>query len=571
MVAIPLAFYLMKTILTYLCIFFITLCNAQELLRNPSFESNCFCNIQFPISTTKYNCTEWDIYNNPVSPDSGYPGSFYMNTCKQFLDSCNTSFSAPQNSFGSEIPNTGAAYIGIYTFNKIPIPAPNLNMFITQKLNNQLYFEAKYNVSIYISLADNYNYSNNSLQVLFSDKMPFFQYNVSQNYPINIEDYHPQLDFQSLGFKLNLKNGWQQIKGAYVANGSEDRMTIGNFKFSYNSDTIYNGSGKDSSYCGYTWNGSFYFIDDVSLTLGIDAGKDTVVCANDTNTINLKASAGWQHYTWSNATGATVGNTRAININTPGTYIVTGTVDSLPNYSKIDTVVVAAYSIPQALTNAHAPNDTTVCTQTPVILNVVNPSNQITYYWQNNNSTAPSIIANDSGTYNLKINSGTCYKTDSVTVSYYSNQQSLIDSNTIHINNLHHTITANSGFTNYEWRDENNELIATTQSTSYTPVIAANAAISIFISAINAEGCLIKDTLQVIYSELPVNYPTIIHKGKEKLVFKNLPDGATVSIYNSLGQNIPYTLQSSAWAEGVYYYVVRYEGVEVVRKLVVLE
>jgi len=553
----------MKIIFTYLLILCITFCNAQELLRNPSFESNCICGVQYPNGSTRNACVQWDDSPNwTTNPFYIYKDSYYFNTCAIYNDTCDgRNTTVPLSSYGYEIPHTGNAYVGIYT-QATSFGANNFHTFLNQHLTDTLVKEAKYDISFYTSFSEFYNFFNNSMQVIFTDTLPYMPWNLNPGNLLDLEIFHPQVDFQALGYQLNVWDGWQQLKASFIANGSETYMTIGNYKNDNNCDTVLFGQGKPFNYCSRRWDGSYYFIDDVSLNLGIDAGKDTVICTTTNNSLHLKASAGWQHYTWSTATGATVGNTRAININAPGTYIVTGTVDSLPNYSKIDTVVVTAYNIVPALFAAHTPNDTTVCAQTPVTLKIVNPNNQLTYNWQINNSTASSIIANDSGVYYVKIYSGTCYKTDSVTVSYYSNQQSLIDSNTIHINNLHHTITANSGFTNYEWRDENNELIATTQSTSYTPVIASPASgVAIYISAINHDGCLIKDTLQVIYKELPIiiSNPQIIGKG-DRFKILNLPPNSSVMLYDTMGKlilNESYYLNNFSLdniSEGIYFY-----------------
>jgi hypothetical protein len=106
------------------------------------------------------------------------------------------------------------------------------------------------------------------------------------------------------------------------------------------------------------------------------------------------------------------------------------------------------------------------------------------------------------------------------------------------------------------------------------------------LTAYTQDGCTATDsiTIKTIAKpvvELPVIYPTIIRKSKEKLVFKNLPDGASITIFNNLGQIVrsgPLPL-GEGWggACGVYYYVVSFTplggqgGFEVVRKLVVLE
>jgi len=551
---------------------------SQNLIPNPSFEELICCYSNSPNNSCSpllsFSCQRWGISNT------------YGATNGVVLNSCDTStpnggnlfrgFGSPLNSYGSQQPHSGNGYAGMYCRSSDPHNNEyNRREFLRNKIKSNLVNSAVYDLELYTSLADNYNYACNNMQALFSDTVPSFT--IVGFTLTNLTVYQPQAVFSN--YQLNNKTSWQKITTRYLAKGNEQYITIGNFVADENTDYYPVLGGFPDLTWNFNWDYAYYYFDDVSLTLGIDAGKDTVICANDTNTIQLKASAGWQHYTWQTTAGVTFGNTRVIRINTPGTYIVKGTVDSLPNYSKIDTVVVGAYNIAPALFAAHAPNDTTVCVNTSVTLNIINSSNTLSYWWQPKSSNSPSITVNDSGLYTVRIYSGTCYKTDSITVSYYSNQQSLLDSNTIHINNLNNNITANSGFTNYEWRDENNELIATTQSTSYTPVIAANAAISIFISAINAEGCLIKDTLQVIYNELPIiiQNPQIIGKGGAFKIL-NLPPNSNAILHDAMGQivfeqnNYTNNFNLDFIAEGFYFYkIVLPDGIIINGKLLILE
>jgi hypothetical protein len=126
------------------------------------------------------------------------------------------------------------------------------------------------------------------------------------------------------------------------------------------------------------------------------------------------------------------------------------------------------------------------------------------------------------------------------------------------------------------------------QGASYTNVIAAQAAIS--LSAFTNDGCIIEDTLIVITKakpteQLPIVYPTILFANKEKLVFKNLPQGASISIYNSMGQivfekNNYYNEFPSlpllggtggGLSDGIYYYRLVFGNETVVKKFVVLK
>ena len=560
----------------FILLFAVNFSHAQNLINNPSFEDYINCPLSGISSASDLNnCTTFWNKNN-------------FNLGASYLNSCDTTnpytgcfpfvSSVPYQQGNFQNTRTGNGMCSIIYYDAVNIARFAINTKLKRKLLNDevydlIFFSNAYNHCLYFC---------HNLQAYFT----IGQIPIQTAIGIGITNYDSipaSIDYKVLGYEFNDTANWMEIRGKYHAKGGEDFLTIGNLQ-NQNIEFTVNQGGYANDTCGLSFKCSIIFLDDVSLTLGIDAGKDTIVCANDTNTIQLKASAGWQHYTWKNANGAIVGNTRAISINSLGTYTVIGTVDSLPNYSKIDTVVVKAYNIATALFAAQAPNDTTVCPQTPITLNIINPNNQLTYLWQYKNkvSTNTSISATDSGTYKLKIYSGNCFKKDSVTVSYYGNQQSLIDSSVYHLNIINNTITANNGFTNYEWRDENNEVIGKAQTLTYQTIIAAKS--TIYLSAINADGCLIKDTLQIIYNELPIIIPSpqFIGKGNTFTIL-NLPTNSSVALYNALGQIVflqnNYTSSSSlsfgegmGEASGIYFYKIVLPNNEVLNgKLLLLE
>lgn len=59
---------------------------------------------------------------------------------------------------------------------------------------------------------------------------------------------------------------WTQIQGCFTANGGEQYITIGNFNYNVNTDTLYVGTNNpDPNYTNPLYDYSYYYIDDVSL------------------------------------------------------------------------------------------------------------------------------------------------------------------------------------------------------------------------------------------------------------------------------------------------------------------
>jgi hypothetical protein len=125
---------------------------------------------------------------------------------------------------------------------------------------------------------------------------------------------------------------WYEVRGAFIANGNEQFITLGNFDSFQNSPTLFNPGGFYS-------DGSYLYIDDVSLyELKALHSRDTLVCPGSTFPIALKAYPGFDTYVWS--TGDT---NRITQFTQPGTYWVTAS-----NWcgSTTDSITIA-YAEPQ--------------------------------------------------------------------------------------------------------------------------------------------------------------------------------------------------------------------------------
>lgn len=223
-----------------LCLFISFLNSAQNLVPNPSFETMSCCpqniggNGDFPCATSwiRVQC----------SPD-------YFNPC----DVSTNNLGVPSNAFGLQAAHGGSAYGGIYTFNKFQ-PDGGRD-YIEIMLLNPLVASNKYLVSLYVSLADNMQYSTNTIGVYFSNT----QLSGSN---CNLLPYIPQVQNLSSN-ALTDKNNWMLISDTLYSNGGEQYIVIGNFMTGTLSDTLF---------LGGSINGSYYYIDDISVIDVIDLG-----------------------------------------------------------------------------------------------------------------------------------------------------------------------------------------------------------------------------------------------------------------------------------------------------------
>ena len=537
---------------------------SQNLIPNGDFETgtccpNNSCDWVFPCS---------DAFGNGYAFWGEGSSSFNavsFSTCA--FSSSDFYRSAPANKWGYQNPLSGIAYAGINTtWRAANFTTDDYRKFLTVKITSNLIIDAKYDVKLFVSLFDHTRMACNNLQVLFCDTSPVFTYN-SNGGVGNLLAYTNWVAFSGVD-SLKDKVNWMSLSCSYFAKGTENYLSIGNFLPDSLSTYYAVPSDYPADTLGHSWDGAAYYVDDVSLTLGIDAGKDTSICGAFGSFLELKASAGWQHYQWSNGLAG-----RNTTITQPGVYVVTGTIDSLPGFTKSDTVVVSLSANSMALSQLKLPKDTNICKGEPIEI-IASPSTpNMTYLW-NNGSSANPLIVDDAGSYVLLTQLGACYKRDTIVVSTFPINQMLLDSSEIRMSNLNNllTITANDGFTQYTW---------STGDTTKRISVSASALKAgwLSLSAYTRDGCLVHDSVFVNYQELPIIIPNP-QLASEAFMIINLPQGSHVNLYDALGQIVfeinNYTLNASSplgrlGGASIYYYKIVLSNGEVINGKVVVE
>jgi hypothetical protein len=174
-----------------------------------------------------------------------------------YFNSCGTGYAnVPFCSTGYQLARTGNAYTGLFALNGFA----NANReYIQVQLASSLITDSCYFVEFYCNLYNDNGYSINKLGAYLSNTA------VNSVGPGSVMSYTPQIVSQTFLFDtLN----WMHVSGYYHAIGGEKFLTIGDFKPFSAGDTLNTGLAG-----GY--HGSYYFIDDVSITKVV--GCDTTL------------------------------------------------------------------------------------------------------------------------------------------------------------------------------------------------------------------------------------------------------------------------------------------------------
>jgi len=535
--------------------------SQPNLIFNPSFEQldtclgggNALINIQ---NFGWYSYSTADIYT-----DCALSSFFYV----------------PNNRLGFQYPVSGNNYAGIQTYCMFSPFCNDYKEYITGQIISTLKPGKTYCGSIYVSLVDTDRVACNDMGMAFTNSIPTGPFGQTL---INIV---PQITNNPATNPLTDKINWMKIKGSFIANGTEQYITIGNFKFAAQSDTI------DLNFNTPFEHQSYYYLDDVSLyELKALNSKDTVVCPQTNFSQLLKAYSDYDSYLWN--TGDT---TKDITITQPGTYWVTasnwcGTVTDTITVSVFDTLSVqnplganlglcpeqfpynlavlpqyqnslfnytwstgsdsistfiqnegvyhinASYlcgSVQDTITVNLLPtpqinlgNDTSLCIGQSLMLDGGENTN---YFW-NTGDTKRIITVSNNGLYSVTVtNTFNCVKTEGISISFEQESANILPPDTtVFVSQLPVSIHAYSGFSNFEWSNGNtSESIDINQEGIY------------YLKAIDSNGCVVYDTINVSVKELSLIIPSIISQGQAFFI-SNLPPNSNLKIYNALGQLI---------------------------------
>jgi hypothetical protein len=216
--------------------------NAQvNLVPNYSFEDttqcpNLFGQIYYAVHWTDPTNASSDLYNSCANNNVG----------------------VPFNGEGFQVPNTGNGYAGFITYSQ----GVDFHEYIQAQLDSQLQSSKTYYVEFYMSMADTQTVAANNVGAYFSS-------NAITGPSGPVLNYTPQISNDPIGNPLTSKTNWTKVSGSFVASGTENYITIGNFLNDVSTDTVYVGGG--------CCDASYYYIDDVSVicldcdtTAGID-------------------------------------------------------------------------------------------------------------------------------------------------------------------------------------------------------------------------------------------------------------------------------------------------------------
>jgi len=225
---------------------------AQNLVPNPSFELYDTC----PFSGGQISfAPPW----KGVTTNS----TDYFNGCSF------TWTGVPRCGAGWQYARTGSAYALLYAINGY---GSNYREYLRVKLDSVLESDSCYFVEFYCNVYNLSRYGVNRLGAHISTSM--------------VNAVGPGLVLQNIpqvvsGAFLNDTLNWMRISEIYHATGGEKYITIGNFSADADTDTIHIG--------GSNYNGSYYLIDDVSVTkiAGCDSTLTSVVEKSNTPAFNI--------------------------------------------------------------------------------------------------------------------------------------------------------------------------------------------------------------------------------------------------------------------------------------------
>jgi gliding motility-associated-like protein len=311
--------------------------NAQiNLVQNPSFEKIFLCpNMQSQIKYANF----WDTLK---VGGGGTPDLYNV---------CNTNIvGVPNNILSFQYPKSGLSYAGIISYYKT---TQITREYIQNKLVKKLIANQAYCVTMHVNLADISTIAIDRIGIYFDDGNIYASY---YNIPNSINH---QIQSPSGTFIKDTLN-WTKIQGSFIANGTEQYLTIGNYFSDLQTNTI-TVSNNNIIY-------SYYNIDDVSV---IDyntkayAGQDAVVCLGDSIYIGRQPEIGLECQWFNNTIQIADGAGIWVKPNTNQQYIIKQDVCGITSYDTVQVTIKDIYcnlilnsEIPNAFTpNADGIND----------------------------------------------------------------------------------------------------------------------------------------------------------------------------------------------------------------------
>ena len=225
---------------------------GQNLVPNGSFEqfTNCPNSISmFDLAAPWFTPTDatTDLYSPCAGPSS------YVST--------------PTNLVGVQVPMSGQCYAGAVVWSVYGLNPNNTyhnyREYLEVPLLAPLTGGQKYQVSFYVSRADNYRYAIAELGAYFSYG-PMTGYGTYTNFNVVPQVVNPSANM------LASTNSWMLVQGTFTAVGGESYLTLGNFRTDANTTVQTFPPGPVPDY-------AYYLFDDVSVVPLCDPMTNKVV------------------------------------------------------------------------------------------------------------------------------------------------------------------------------------------------------------------------------------------------------------------------------------------------------
>ncbi|MFN5794137.1 MAG: hypothetical protein ACK455_05025, partial [Bacteroidota bacterium] len=391
------------------------------------------------------------------------------------FDSCSimADLRVPYTIYGYQLPHSGSSYVSISVIS-YAIPNPQFlynRSFLFCKLTNQLKQNRTYCFEMFVNLPDSMNFTCNDLGAYFSADSLVYNDLVSIT-----QQVFPQINNDPISNPLTSKTEWMSVKGSFVAQGTEQYMTLGNFKGHYETDTT-------NIENIFRFIGVGLFLDDVSLVelKALNQEQDTLlVCAGESKTLSVFPDI--TSVLWSN--GDTAAN---ISVNAAGKYWVRGTNAC---GTVADTFWVKI--LPQEQYNFTLGNDVFQCDSINTTLSINNTFLE-NYLWSTGDTTQ-TIATNQPGTVWASSNSQCGLRTDTINLFVYPQAQVNLGQDTTLC--LGQTLSLNAGnFTSYNW---------STQDT--TASIIAKQSNTYVVQVQDTTNCTAKDSINVTFEQAMYNF-----------------------------------------------------------------
>ncbi len=264
-----------------------------------------------------------------------------------------------------------------------------------------------------------------------------------------------------------------------------------------------------SNGCGVSDNITITAYNPINYTLNL--GNDTAYCQTDfpiqLQTNNLL----FDTYLWSTGSATnTIIATSAGNYFLSANYICGQVTDNI-------TLNLA----PNPIINLG--NDTTLCIGQQILLDA---GTQATYLWSNQ-SISPSITVNQTGIYSVTVtNTFNCLTNDHIQVNFVQETAQLLPNDTaLYASAFPYTINLSNQYSNYQ----------SPQLSIANDQFTINSEGTFVLTAIDDNGCLVNDSINLSLKTFELIVPSIINKN-QNFIINNLPANSSLNVFDALGQ-----------------------------------